>query len=217
MTEAETTTGSEPEEPEKPLFTMTVSLSTVKALGINLYSNAAAALAEQVANAYDADASSVNISWDPDGDKIVITDDGSGMTLTELNERFLTVGYDKRKKEGSYSPRWNRPFMGRKGIGKLSVFSVAETVKVYSTKNGESHGFEITLEGLLEAIVARGEYYPNPIGVPAEHAKQGTSVVLTCLKTSGPILQRRRSVAGSPAGSTFSIPNPPPRAGFGCS
>jgi hypothetical protein len=37
-------------------YTMTVDLSVLEALGINLYSNAAAVLSELVANAYDADA-----------------------------------------------------------------------------------------------------------------------------------------------------------------
>jgi hypothetical protein len=49
-------------EEEHP-FEMTVDLSVVESLGINLYSNAAAVLTELVANAYDADAGTVTIDW----------------------------------------------------------------------------------------------------------------------------------------------------------
>ena len=42
---------------------MTVDLSVLEALGINLYSNAAAVLSELVANAYDADSTCVTITW----------------------------------------------------------------------------------------------------------------------------------------------------------
>ena len=44
-------------------YKMTVDLSVLDSLGINLYSNAAAVLSELVANAYDADATQVEITW----------------------------------------------------------------------------------------------------------------------------------------------------------
>src|SRR4051794_2677376 len=107
--------------PATPKYTMTVDLSILESLGINLYSNAAAVLSELVANAYDADSSEVQIDWKSKGEKIIVTDDGAGMTVEEINKRFLAVGYKKRVNEGFKSHKWKRPFMGRKGIGKLSV------------------------------------------------------------------------------------------------
>jgi len=57
------------------LYTMTVDLSVLESLGINLYSNAAAVLSELVANAYDADATLVTIDWKQNGEQVVVTDD----------------------------------------------------------------------------------------------------------------------------------------------
>src|SRR5437879_5589223 len=94
-------------------YKMTVDLSVLEALGINLYSNAAAVLSELVANAYDADATVVEIDWKLSGSKILVRDDGVGMSVEELNERFLKVGYKKRSTEGLKSPRFKRPYMGR--------------------------------------------------------------------------------------------------------
>lgn len=33
----------------------------------------------------------------------------------------------------------NRKVMGRKGIGKLSLLSIAETITIYSSKNGQKN------------------------------------------------------------------------------
>jgi len=167
--------------PEHP-YVMTVDLSVLESLGINLYSNAAAVLSELVANAYDADANTVDIEWKNNNDQVIVTDDGSGMTVKELNDRFLKVGYKKRKEEGLVSPVFARPFMGRKGIGKLSVFSIAQTVTVYSTKDAESNGLRIIVADLEKAILKRDFYYPEPVEVPGEFQKTGTTIVLDDLK-----------------------------------
>jgi hypothetical protein len=170
------------DQDDEHLYTMTVDLSVLESLGINLYSNAAAVLSELVANAYDADATLVTIDWKQNGEQVVVTDDGVGMTVKALNKRFLKVGYKKRKFEGTRSKQWNRLFMGRKGIGKLSVFSIARTVTVYSTKGGESNGFRIVTADLELAIEDRKPYHPEPVEVPEEYGKRGTTLILDDLK-----------------------------------
>jgi histidine kinase/DNA gyrase B/HSP90-like ATPase len=167
----------------KPPYEMTVDLSVVESLGINLYSNAAAVLTELVANAYDADATCVKITWKQTGGKIVVSDNGTGMTKAELNGRFLKVGYKKRVAEGGISSRFKRPFMGRKGIGKLSVFSLATKVTVYSTPNGDSNGFRIDVPALEKAIKAGKTYYPTEVKVPSNYRDRGTYILLDNLKS----------------------------------
>lgn len=173
-------------------YKMTVELSVLESLGINLYSNAAAVLSELVANAYDADAGEVSITWQAqDGEatgtptEVVITDDGRGMTQEQLNKQFLTAGYKKRDEEGTASPKWQRPYMGRKGIGKLSVFSLARVVEVYSAvADGAANGFRIVVADLEAAIrTPNTPYHPQPISVPTEFAKRGTTLILRDLKT----------------------------------
>lgn len=180
-------------EVEDQTYKMTVELSVLESLGINLYSNAAAVLSELVANAYDADAGTVSITWQPQTDEagsetglteVVVSDDGSGMGVAELNGRFLKAGYKKRVTEGKVSPIWSRPFMGRKGIGKLSVFSLARVVEVYSkTEHGPANGFKIVVADLEAKIKKEQEYYPQPVPVPAQYDKKGTSLVLSDLKS----------------------------------
>lgn len=170
---------------EDHVYTMSVDLAIIESLGINLYSNAAAVLSELVANAYDADATTVRIAWKRDEDQNVVevVDNGSGMNLDDINNKFLRTGYKKRQAEGNTSQFWQRPFMGRKGIGKLSVFSIARNVRVYSTKNGESSlGLRIEIEKLEKRITAKKDYHPDPIEVPEEYRSKGTVIVLSNLK-----------------------------------
>lgn len=168
-------------------FTMSIDMGALEALGIKLYSNAAAVLTELVANAYDADATLVQIEWNISESSVVVVDNGSGMTQQELNDRFLVTGYQKRRVEGTHSKLWNRPFMGRKGIGKLSVFSIADEVFVYTTKVGESTGCRIVVDDLKQRISSGLPYHPEPVEAPEEYsfageaARSGTAIVLNRL------------------------------------
>ncbi|WP_370970095.1 ATP-binding protein [Amycolatopsis sp. cg9] len=167
----------------QPKYSMTVDMSVLESLGINLYSNAAAVLSELVANAWDADANKIEITWQGD-ESVVIHDDGRGMSPDNLNDRFLKVGYRKRNAEGTASPVFARPYMGRKGIGKLSVFSIADTVYVFSVFGGTASGLRIDANLLKEAIEAGRTYHPDEVAVPSEYAQEGTTLVLEDLKKS---------------------------------
>src|SRR4051794_35852673 len=103
----------------KPKYEMTLSLSVIDHLGFNLYSSTPAVLSEVVANAWDADAEAVEISFAKD--KITIADNGQGMNLSQLNDRFLSVGYRRRDHQPVITSKHKRHVMGRKGIGKLSL------------------------------------------------------------------------------------------------
>ncbi len=109
-------------------------------LGLNLYSNIPAVLSEVVANAWDADAEEVEIVIDVDSRTISVADDGIGMTPKDLNDRFLYVGFERRKAGASVTAR-RRAVMGRKRIGKLSLFAIADTVQVESVKGGQRAEF----------------------------------------------------------------------------
>lgn len=164
----------------EPKFQMSINLQVLNHLGLNLYSNTSAVLSEVVANAWDADATEVNIQID--GDTISITDNGIGMNLADINNKYLTVGYQKRSESGE-SLIFHRPVMGRKGIGKLSMFSIANTVEVYSKKDAEVNGFKIDTNSLREAIKTNDTYYP--VELPTDNllfTNNGTKIILSDLK-----------------------------------
>jgi hypothetical protein len=167
---------------------MKLSLNVLNHLGINLYSNVPAVLAETVANSWDADAEHAWITIGESDGCITITDDGHGMDEQDINDKFLTVGYRRRDEDevsGSITAKWKRPVMGRKGIGKLSLFSIAREVRVFSIKGRQRSAFEMKLAD-IQAKISGGEgtYEPPPIPkaqFPGD-LKKGTRIVLRDLK-----------------------------------
>ena len=168
------------------VYTLEIDLNVLNHLGLNLYSNVPAVLSELIANAWDADAKNVEItiSKHSEGKEIVITDDGSGMNSKDLNDKFLTVGYPRRTESTiDRTPINDRLIMGRKGIGKLSVFSIAEHIQVITKTVDDSQvGLELTLEGISEAINSKNPYHPTPIDVFPNDISMDTSGTVIILK-----------------------------------
>lgn len=168
-----------------PTYRMTLSLNVLNHLGLGLYSNVPAVLSEAVANAWDADATRVIVDIDPNGRTVTIEDDGHGMTVDDANDKFLFVGYERRRgKDGAITPRFGRTVMGRKGIGKLSLFSIAEVVEVHSVKDEETHGFRMDVKKIRQAIEsgANGRYCPPPISPANIDLSRGTRIRLSQMK-----------------------------------
>jgi hypothetical protein len=175
-------------------YTMTISLNVLNHLGINLYSNVPAVLSEVVANSYDADARVVCIELDSSAGKVTIIDDGHGMTRSEVNARFLNVGYRRRDDAATATtPELGRSVMGRKGIGKLSLFSIANTVEVYTLREGSRSALRMSVPAIRKALeeqppVEDGEpprqpvYHPESLDPALVTQERGTRIVLTDLK-----------------------------------
>ena len=169
-------------------YTLDIDLNVLNHLGLNLYSNVPAVLAELIANAWDADASRVDVSVKEQGEgkRIIIQDNGCGMNDADLREKFLTVGYQRRSTEsGDQTPGRGRSVMGRKGIGKLSVLSIARKVYVYTKKEDtDPLAIALDVEKIQEAIEKKEKYHPSVIDVPGDIdlGSSGTALVLSDLK-----------------------------------
>ena len=187
---------------------MTLDLNALNHLGINLYSNVPAVLAEVVANAWDADATRVDVTLNKTNDEIVIQDNGHGMTLDDLNDKYLTVGYERREHGEAKSKKLSRPVMGRKGIGKLSLFSVATEIQVETVVTNEGYqAFLMELSAIKDAMKKQQQAYePTIIGTDNIDFNEGTRITIRGLKKSLTVhtdkglrkrLARRFSILGS--------------------
>lgn len=110
-------------------FNFNISLSVLNHLGRNLYRNVITVIGEAISNSWDADANNVWIQIDRGNNVMGILDDGTGMTPDDFQNKFLKIGYSKRK-NGQYKTISGRPFIGRKGIGKLALLSCAERIHI---------------------------------------------------------------------------------------
>ena len=95
---------------------------TIKHLGVRMYSTLPPALAEIISNSYDADANNVTITLSEENGKpkeITVADDGKGLSLEEINSKFLVIGRNRRNEEGDIlSTKFKRLPTGKKGLGK---------------------------------------------------------------------------------------------------
>lgn len=134
------------------VFTFNISLSVLNHLGRNLYRNFITVIGEAVSNSWDADASNVWIEIDRSARLMFVFDDGVGMSDVDFQTKFLKIGYSKRK-DGSLQTNKGRPYIGRKGIGKLALLSCAQKVHIATRSEGfEIVGGQIDNSGLDEAI-----------------------------------------------------------------
>lgn len=122
-------------------------------LGDQLIKNERIALVEVIKNAYDADASWVRITFEnftPDFEttptsRIVIEDDGSGMTPEIIKEHWVNPATPVKligKKTKATTPQ-GRVIQGEKGIGRFALLKLGQVVEV--TTRARQQAFESTL------------------------------------------------------------------------
>ena len=169
-------------------LTLDISLSVLDDLGTNLYSSIPAVLSEAVANAWDADASEVRI--DIAREKITVRDDGAGMSRKDMQDKYLTVGYRRRESDAARTAG-DRPVMGRKGIGKLSLFAIAETVEVVTRQEAAAAvGVKLHAPDIRESARARVPYHPEEFEPPAD-TTPGTAITISDLRVDPNALTER--------------------------
>ena len=168
-------------------YKLTISLNVLNHLGVYLYSNTPTVLAEVIANAWDADATRVAVDFDLSRGTIAVTDDGHGMDLDDINSKYLHVGYERRAGGVFRTPSGRLP-MGRKGIGKLSLFSITKQFAVFSRKqDGAGQAFLMDADEITKAIECGdpskpADYHPKEIPFNADLGPHGTSIRIHQLK-----------------------------------
>ncbi len=116
--------------------TIRVADITIAQLSRGLYRSTATAFKELVSNAYDADAEVVRIDTNyPEFDFISCVDDGTGMPLEEFLRHFNEMGIGactKRKQQKDKTEVYNRPIIGRLGIGMLAIGQLCHSFEIES-------------------------------------------------------------------------------------
>lgn len=112
---------------------MSFEPTVIEHLGVKMYSHTVPAIAELIANAYDACATEVEVRlFDKPEHKIVIKDNGIGMSFDEINDFYLRIGRNRRE-EKQASPCGRIP-TGKKGLGKLALSGLATKSKSLLSK-----------------------------------------------------------------------------------
>lgn len=118
----------------------------------SITSNNDIALTEFIANAWDAGAHNVNITIPlEENEEIVIEDDGTGMNDEEFRNRWMTLNYDRQKRQGKevqFPPdvkSSKRIAYGRNGIGRHGMFCFSNSYTIETWKDGECNTYDIAV------------------------------------------------------------------------
>jgi hypothetical protein len=136
--------------------------NTIQHLGISLYSQLPSVLSELISNSWDADANNVRIEFIDSGEEksIIFQDDGEGMSFDELNKKYLLIGRNRRHDGEGVTPRGRR-VIGKKGLGKLSIFGICNEIRVRTVKDGLLNEFSMNLSAIKETKDTA--YFPEVI------------------------------------------------------
>lgn len=87
----------------------------------------------------------------PSTTRISIQDNGHGMTVDELRDKFLVAGRRRRLDDNTNVSVGGRALMGRKGLGKLAGFGVARTIEVVTKTSADScaHGIRLDFDEIM--------------------------------------------------------------------
>lgn len=104
-----------------------VSAELKNILGRDLITSDNIAVFELVKNSYDAHATKVEITFEEN--RIVIADNGKGMTKDDILNKWLFVAYSAKRdgtEDETYRSKFRRNFAGAKGVGRLSCDKLAQ-------------------------------------------------------------------------------------------
>jgi len=162
----------------------------ISLIGEELISDEPVAVVELVKNAYDADATRVEVAFSgknaADPDTLRIADNGVGMSLETVLEGWLEPGtVTKRRAERSPG---GRPYQGAKGIGRFAAARLAESLWMETRQRGAATGVRVLLdwgrfhdESYLDEIEVHYDVVPVEELEHLRDSESGTSLTLVNL------------------------------------
>jgi hypothetical protein len=228
---------------------------TLEHFGVQMYKRREVAIAELVANCWDAGAKEVFIhvplaaDYNQATSKITVRDTGHGMSHKDVQHAYLVLGRNRRKEGGAEAelkldlpdtkpapgsisdatpPPIKRRVMGRKGIGKLAGFGLAQQMTVTTWTGNAGLEFYLNLKDLKlddnasndvpikwNWITPKLEYGPSGTIVSMQVLKHKTAIDVEKLRMS---LARRfsRTITGAMQikVNDFGLPDPTPPLDF---
>lgn len=120
----------------------------------SVVSDMSIAFSELVANSWDAGATNVHITLpDKKGGKIIIEDNGTGMTDKEFQQRWMVIAYNRVAHQGEYieylstNGKAKRLAYGRNGIGRHAMLCFDNNYIVETWRDGECNKYVINVDG----------------------------------------------------------------------
>ena len=163
-------------------YSFKVDAAIIARLGEELVARQETALMELIKNAYDADATAVDVTFIEQGTDrhLEISDNGSGMTRDDLLNGFLRLASDTKAQQPT-SPKFGRRRAGKKGIGRFAAQRLGRKLLVRTaTASAEE---ELTLTVNWDDFSAGRSLEEVEVRVSgAEKQKTGTTIRVEFLR-----------------------------------
>nr|WP_238351108.1 TIGR02391 family protein [Kribbella shirazensis] len=154
-----------------------------------MYSHLPNALAELIANSYDADATRVEVIVrnDAGGGSVTVRDNGHGMDFDDLQEKYLRIGRNRRAQGEGRSESGRRVVAGKKGLGKLALFGIGERIELTTKRRGVTDNLHVVMSWNAIKSATGSEYKPDLTRTEADSDRHGTIVELRELRRRSPV------------------------------
>ncbi len=178
---------------EQDVLRWKFDVNTFRLLGRELITDRITALFELVKNCYDANAERVEVEFydvqrKSTNSKIIIRDNGIGMTLADVENKWMVIGTNSKRTKHHSDPPFERRFIGEKGIGRFAVDKLGTKLLMKTKKKGDSKQLCVEINwNVYEELAKRNQtalftevdnsYYFTE----ADSSLHGTELIISCV------------------------------------
>ena len=126
-------------------------VNTFRLIGRELITDRITAVFELVKNCYDANSTEVDVEFFDvgtfnDKSKIVIKDNGTGMSFNDIRDKWMVVGTNSKRKEQYSSKPFKRRYVGEKGIGRFAVDKLGSKLTIKTKQKGDNSWLSVDID-----------------------------------------------------------------------
>lgn len=161
---------------DKKIVNFKVSSALKNLIGRELITDNYVAVFELVKNSFDANASKIDVYIDLSQDKIIISDDGCGMSSDDVVNKWLFIGFSDKKEAHDIA------YSGSKGIGRFSCDRLGSQLKLITIKDNIETSLFINWD-LYESDQSKEiQFFPIEIDSNKTNKINGTQIEITKLR-----------------------------------
>lgn len=162
----------------------TVDAGLIQRLGYELVGRAETAVSELIKNAYDADATVVDVNFidsNVKGGTLIISDNGVGMTENQLINGFMRIS-SADKIHNPVSERFKRTKAGKKGIGRFATQRLGEQLTIVTQTRDSEKALQIIINWNEYSIDRELSSITFPIEEIDKEKEEGTTLIIENLR-----------------------------------
>ena len=118
----------------------------IKTLGQDLIDNEIIAIIELIKNSFDAEATIVVLTFDVINKTIEIKDNGVGMTIEDIETKWMVPATDDKDRTQIRTKKYGRPLLGQKGIGRFAAARIGDILEYTSQPEKSNYLIKMTFD-----------------------------------------------------------------------